>query len=44
MTKFFARMLDAETDGEGGYAFEGPEDLLSRTADEIVNTFFEQAE
>jgi hypothetical protein len=37
-------MMDAETDGEGSYTFEGPDDLMSRTADEIVNVFFDHVE
>jgi len=44
MTTYFGRMLDAETGGEGSYQFEGPEDLMQRTADEVVSIFFEQVE
>jgi hypothetical protein len=44
MATFYARMLDAETNGEGAYTFEGPEDLMKRTADEIVTTFFDYVE
>lgn len=40
MATYFARMLDAATNGEGAYTFEGPDDLLKKTADEIVTTFF----
>jgi hypothetical protein len=44
MATFYARMLDAATNGEGAYSFEGPEDLMKRTADEIVTTFFDYVE
>jgi hypothetical protein len=44
MRTYQARMLDAETSGEGHYEFEGPDDLLQRTADEIVGVFFEHVE
>ncbi|MFA5949565.1 MAG: hypothetical protein WC807_04720 [Hyphomicrobium sp.] len=44
MTTFYARMLDAETNGEGAYSFEGPEDLMTKTADEIVAAFFHHVE
>lgn len=44
MSKYYARMLDAETGGEGLYQFEGAEDLMHRTADEIVSVFFEHVE
>lgn len=37
-------MLDAETGGEGSYQFEGADDLMQRTADEIVTVFFDQIE
>jgi hypothetical protein len=41
---YYARMLDAETNGEGAYTFPGPADLMQRTADEIVAAFFEHVE
>jgi hypothetical protein len=44
MATYHARMLDAETGGEGSYDFEGPQDLMSRTADEIVTVFFDHVE
>lgn len=44
MATYYARMMDAETSGEGSYVFEGPADLMQRTADEIVNTFFDHVE
>ena len=44
MTTFYARMMDSETSGEGNYEFEGPADLMSRTADEIVGVFFDHVE
>lgn len=44
MRTYQARMLDAETSGEGNYEFQGPDDLLQRTADEIVGVFFEHVE
>jgi hypothetical protein len=44
MSTYYARMLDAATDGEGSYTFEGPSDLMERTADEIVAVFFDHVE
>jgi hypothetical protein len=44
MTTFHARLLDAETGSEGRYQFDAPEDLLRRTADEVVSTFFHAVE
>ena len=44
MAIYTARMLDAASRGEGVYNFEGPTDLMSRTADEIVAVFFEHVE
>lgn len=44
MTTFYARVLDAETGGEGAYTFDGPADLMSKTADEIVAAFFDEVE
>lgn len=44
MTTYYARMLDAATGGEGAYEFPGPADLMDRTADEIVTTFFNYVE
>ena len=44
MSTYYARMLDAATNGEGSYTFEGPSDLMQRTADEIVAIFFEHVE
>ena len=44
MATYYARMLDAETNGEGAYSFEGPDDLMRKTADEVVTTFFEYVE
>lgn len=44
MATYYARMLDAETNGEGSYTFPGPIDLLERPADEIVAVFFEHVE
>jgi hypothetical protein len=42
MITYFARIMDAETGSEAGYKFDGPPDLMSRTADEIVGTFFDE--
>ncbi len=44
MATYHARMLDAETKGEGSYTFEGPDGLLAQPADEIVNVFFDHVE
>jgi hypothetical protein len=41
MVRYFARIMDAQTGGEGGYEFEAADDLMGRTGDEIVNTFFD---
>jgi hypothetical protein len=42
MNTYFARIMDAETGSEAGYKFDGPADLMSRTADEIVGAFFDE--
>lgn len=44
MTMYQARLLDAGASGEGLYPFEGPEDLMKLTADEIVGVFFAYVE
>lgn len=44
MPTYHARMLDADTGGEGRCRFEAPADLMSRTADEIVAIFFDHVE
>lgn len=44
MTTYYARILDAENGNEAGYEFEGPPDLMTRPADDIVGTFFDQAD
>jgi len=44
MPVYHARMLDADTGGEGRYRFDGPADLMGRTADEIVTVFFDHVE
>jgi hypothetical protein len=44
MAKYYARMLDANTSGEGSYTFDGPPDLMQKTADEIVTAFFDYVE
>lgn len=44
MATYYARMMDGTTGGEGSYEFPGPDDLMSRTADEIVTTFFDHIE
>jgi hypothetical protein len=41
MPRYYARMLDANTSGEGSYVFEGPPDLMRKTAHEIIAAFFE---
>ncbi len=40
----YARILDAENGNEAGYEFEGPPDLMTRPADDIVGTFFAQVD
>ncbi len=44
MATYYARMLDAATNGEGAYTFDGPDDLMRKTADEIVSVFFNHVE
>jgi len=44
MATYYARMLDGETNGEGSYIFEGPDDLMGKTADEIVTVFFDHVD
>jgi hypothetical protein len=44
MATYYARLMDAETDGEGSYQFDGPGDLMGSTADEIVSMFFEKTQ
>lgn len=44
MATYYARMMDAATGGEGAYEFEGPQDLMERTADEVVEAFFTKVE
>ena len=44
MKTYYARMMDAETGGEGSYRFEGPDNLMKLTADEIVSAFFTAVE
>lgn len=44
MAKYYARMMDSATGGEGAYEFDAPPDLMKSTADEIVATFFDFVE
>lgn len=44
MATYYARMLAGEGSGEGSYVFDGPPDLMQRTADEIVGVFFDHVE
>lgn len=44
MKTFHARMMHAETGGEGSYQFQGPDDLMKKTADEIVAVFLDHVE
>ncbi|MCP5432930.1 MAG: hypothetical protein H6923_06640 [Alphaproteobacteria bacterium] len=41
MTTYHARVLDAETGGEGRYTFEGPADLFKETPARIVRAFMD---
>lgn len=41
MANFYARMMDAQTGGEGRYTFEASDDMMRRPADEVVDLFFE---
>lgn len=42
MTTYRARMMDAETGGEGIHDFEAADDLLKHSPIRVVRTFFEQ--
>ena len=44
MTVYRARMLDADTGGEGIYDFEHRDDLFDHPTDEIIEAFFEHAD
>lgn len=44
MTAYYARIMDAQTGSEAAYKFDGPGDLMGRTADEIVQVFFEDVD
>lgn len=44
MATYTARMMSAETGGEGLYTFEADSNLMKRTADEIVGVFFDHVE
>ncbi len=44
MITYFARIMDAQTGNDAAYKFDGPPDLMSRTADEIVNVFFDEVD
>ena len=41
MASYRARMMDAETGGEGIHDFEGPDNLFDRSPVTVVRTFFE---
>lgn len=40
MATYIAKMIDAQTGGEGTYEFQAGDDLFKKTADEIVDNFF----
>jgi hypothetical protein len=44
MTKYYARILDAENGNEAGYEFDGPPDLMGQAADDVIGTFFDQVD
>jgi hypothetical protein len=44
MATYTARMMSADTGGEGLYTFEADANLMKRTADEIVGVFFDHVE
>jgi hypothetical protein len=44
MTVYRARMMDADTGGEGIYDFEHRDDLFDHPTDEIIEAFFEHAD
>ena len=44
MAAYRARMMDAVSEREGVYAFEGADDLMSDTPVRVVRAFFEHAD
>lgn len=44
MARYTARMMDAETGGEGRYDFDGPDDLLQQTPVRVVRAFMEHVD
>jgi hypothetical protein len=44
VARYYAKMIDGQTGGEGSYQFDGADNLMSLTADEIVSTFFDHVE
>ena len=44
MTNFTAVIMHGTRDTEGRYAFEGPEDLLSKTPVRVMKTFMDYVE
>lgn len=44
MATYRARIMDADTGGEGIYDFEHREDLFDNPTDEIIEAFFEHAD
>jgi hypothetical protein len=44
MATYSARMMSADTGGEGVYTFEADDSLMKRPADEIVGVFFDHVE
>lgn len=44
MATYFARMMSADSNGEGQYTFEADEKLMKKPADEIVTEFFNYVE
>jgi hypothetical protein len=44
MASFVARMMDAETGGEGRYVFQAPDDLFQRTPIQVVRAFMDHVD
>lgn len=44
MATYIARMMSADSKGEGSYTFEADDKLMKKPADEIVQVFFDHVD